>query len=385
MEPLPNSRILLVEDDPIQSEKTRAFLNSLGQTVILAENGDQAVERFGAERPDIVLMDVVLPGIDGFETTRRIRQLCGDQWVPIVYLTILGGSANLIDGLRSGGDDYLVKPVELDILEAKLRSVMRTLALYRALKDSRDQLARTNSALSHANRELEAFTYAVAHDLKAPLRAINGYSNLLIAAENDRLSDEGKDYLNRIVAGTEQMAELIDDLLEYSHLERVTPDIARIRVDRAAAALLDEFRAEIERTGAQIRIDARCRELTADRNALTLILRNLLGNALKFSAQARPPTIEIGCSVTGSLQRLWIRDNGIGFEMRHAERIFDLFQRLHRSENYPGTGIGLAIVRKAAQRMEGRAWAESTEGMGATFYVEWPIDGPAHRNGGLAL
>lgn len=377
MDALPELRILLVEDDPLQSAKTVAFLENLGQKVVVAEDGDKAVARFCSDTPDLVLMDVVLPGIDGFETTRRIKQMCTDRWVPVIYLTILGSSCNLVEGLRAGGDDYLVKPIELEILEAKLRSVIRTLSLYRALEDSRDELACSNAALTRANRELETFTYAVAHDLKSPLRAINGYSSLFASTQAATLTDEGRDYLRKIVRGTEQMGELIDDLLEYSRLERGALHLERIDVRHQAEALVAEFRDEIERHDAHIDIAARCREITADRNGLTLALRNLLGNALKFSADSNPPRIEIGCTSENGMHRIWVRDNGIGFDMRHHDRIFDIFQRLHRSEDYPGTGIGLAIVRKAAQRMGGRCWAVSEQHKGATFYLEWPIaDGP---------
>lgn len=378
MDALPELRILLVEDDPLQSAKTVAFLENLGQKVLVAEDGDKAVARFCSDRPDLVLMDVVLPGIDGFETTRRIKQMSTDRWVPVIYLTILGSSCNLVEGLRAGGDDYLVKPIELEILEAKLRSVIRTLSLYRALKDSRDELASINVALTRANRELETFTYAVAHDLKSPLRAINGYSSLFAATQAATLTDEGRDYLKKIVRGTEQMGELIDDLLEYSRLERGAPHFERIDVQQQAEALMAEFRDEIDRHGAHIDIAACCREITADRNGLTLALRNLLGNALKFSADSNPPHIEIGCTSENGMHRLWVRDNGIGFDMRHHDRIFDIFQRLHRSEDYPGTGIGLAIVRKAAQRMGGRCWGVSEPDQGATFYLEWPIADDPH-------
>jgi light-regulated signal transduction histidine kinase (bacteriophytochrome) len=385
MDALPELHILLVEDDALQSAKTVAFLEGLGQKVLLAEDGEHAVELFRRNRPDLVLMDVVLPGIDGFETTRRIKGICTDRWVPVIYLTILGCSANLVEGLHAGGDDYLIKPVELETLEAKLRSVIRTLGLYRALQDSLDQLAGSNAALRHANQELETFTYAVAHDLKSPLRAINAYSNLLATTQASALTDEGRAYLNKIIGGTEQMAELIDDLLEYSRLERGQVKLERIDVARQAEAIIADFRAEIEQRGAHVEIAASCREMTADRNGLMLALRNLLGNALKFSAHARPPRIDITCTNENGKHVIRVGDNGIGFDMRHHDRIFDIFQRLHRSEEYPGTGIGLAIVRKAAQRMGGRCWGESSPGKGATFYLEWPIADGAHPTERQAL
>jgi two-component system, sensor histidine kinase and response regulator len=372
VEGLPVLKVLLVEDDPLQSAKTVALLEHLGQRVLLACDGARAVDRFRSESPDLILMDVLLPGPNGFETTRRIKEIAGAHWVPVIYLTVLGSHSNLVEGLLAGGDDYLIKPISLEILEAKLRSVLRTLKLYRALEESRDNLESANAALQHANRELETFTYAVAHDLKSPLRAINGYSTLLASTEASTLSAEGHEYLRKIVEGTEYMGRLIDDLLEYSRLERGAMNFERLDVTRLAEALQAEFRGELDLRDTRITINIASRQVTADRNALTQALRNLLSNALKFAAAGRPLEIEIGSRTENARNHLWVRDNGIGFDMRHHDRIFHIFERLHRSEDYPGTGVGLAIVRKAMQRMGGRSWGSSSPGQGATFHLQWP-------------
>ena len=381
----PTLRVLLVEDDPIQSANAIALLEHLGQQVVLASDGNRAVERFRSERPDLVLMDVVLPGMDGFETTRQIKKIAGTRWVPVIYLTIRGTSDSLVEGMLAGGDDFLIKPIALEMLEAKLRSVIRTIGLYRALEESRDRLESMNAALRHANRELETFTYAVAHDLKSPLRAINGYSTLLASSQAARLTEEGHDYLRKIVQGTEYMGRLIDDLLEYSRLERGTPCFEPIDVRRKVEMLKAEFREEIERLDACITISPQCCEVVADRNALMLALHNLLSNALKFSHGGRRPEIEIGCATENGQYHLWVRDNGIGFDTRHHDRIFDIFERLHRSEDYPGTGVGLAIVRKGVHRMGGRCWATSRPGEGASFHLQWPIPQAPQSAGPQAL
>ncbi|NMF88043.1 sensor histidine kinase [Aromatoleum petrolei] len=373
MEALPELSILLVEDDPLQGERMVMLLQSLGQKVRLAESGEVALDLFAALPSDLVLMDVMLPGIDGFETTRRIKSVSGARWVPVIYMTALGGCANLVEGLHAGGDDYLVKPVEFEILEAKLRSAMRTLGLYRDLEGSRDELTRTNAALREANRELECFTYAVAHDLKSPLRAINGYGSLLASSEAGRLSDDGHSCLEKILEGTERMGLLIDDLLEYSRIERGPTSFEEIYVRDLTAQLLSDFDDEILRTGAAVELAPSCASVVADRSGLMQALRNLLGNALKFSAGVASPHVVIACERHVECCHVSVRDNGIGFDMSYHERIFDIFHRLHRDDEYPGTGIGLAIVRKAVARMQGRCWAESVPGRGASFHLEWPI------------
>ena len=232
--------------------------------------------------------------------------------------------------------------------------------------------ART-AELMAANKELETFSYSVSHDLKAPLRGIDGYSQLLLAEHAGQLDEEGRLFLARIRNGVGQMRTLIDALLDYSRMERcplqagVAVDL-RVRVE----ALLAEQRDELQACGAEVSVDIQVESVRADPNGLAMVLRNLFDNALKFSASQRPPRIEIRAWSEGERVMLSLSDNGIGFDMRFHDRLFEIFQRLQRAEDYPGTGIGLAIVRKAMQRMGGRVWAESSPGTGATFFLEWP-------------
>ncbi len=371
MEALPSLKVLVVEDDPLQREACEAFLGALGQRVVTTATGDDAIALFEREEPDLVLMDVLLPTIDGFETTRRLRAQCGERWVPIIYLTVLDSSARLIEGLEAGGDDYLVKPVSVDILEAKLRSVIRTLSLYRQIEESRDDLKRANITLTRANRELDTFAYSVAHDLKAPLRAIDGYRGLLMEDYAERLAPEAKGYLERIGLSVAHMNTLIDDMLVYSRIERSTQKTTTLELKPLIESALQFYQRELDASKAHVTVTA-TGSLSADRRGIELALRNLIGNAVKFVASEPSPSIEIGFEQNADRQHLWVSDNGIGFDMRHSNRIFDIFQRLHPSDRYPGTGIGLAIVRKAIERMGGRTWAESSPGKGACFHLEWP-------------
>jgi PAS domain S-box-containing protein len=234
-------------------------------------------------------------------------------------------------------------------------------------------LAQQAEHLVEVNRELETFTYSVSHDLKAPLRGIDGYSRLLLEDYGTQLDEEGRYFLSTIRTATIHMAQLIDDLLSYSRLERRTLALSQIDVRAIVADLLLLVLPEqtYPQTNLVVSLDQGL--VCADSDALMLVLRNLLDNALKFSAAAPAPRVEIGGQINLQGYQLFVRDNGVGFNMQYHERIFDIFQRLHRTEDYPGTGIGLAIVRKGLQRMHGRVWAESQPGEGATFYVEIPI------------
>jgi PAS domain S-box-containing protein len=231
--------------------------------------------------------------------------------------------------------------------------------------------ART-SELAAANKELETFTYSVSHDLKAPLRGIDGYSRLLLEGHLDRLDEEGRMFLGNVRRGVDQMSQLIEDLLAYSRMERrdlhgMSLDLAR-QVDMALA----ERREDIQVSGMLVRVDVEPLVVQADPDGLAMVLRNLIDNALKFSRDSRPPTLTISATPGEGNVILTIRDNGIGFDMRFQERIFEIFQRLQRAEDYPGTGVGLAIVRKAMQRMGGQVRVESSPGQGAAFHLELP-------------
>lgn len=226
--------------------------------------------------------------------------------------------------------------------------------------------------LKAINQELETFTYSVSHDLKAPLRGIDGYSRLLQEDHGAGLNAEGQAFIANIRQGAQQMGQLIEDLLAYSRLERRILQSDRIAPRGVAEAVVAEFAEAISGRRAEVRVDIPSLEVCADIDGLAMILRNLLDNALKFSRDTPQPTIEIGGREEAETCILWVRDNGIGFDMKFQERIFEIFQRLQRAEDYPGTGIGLAIVRKAVQRMGGRVWAESLPGAGAAFYLELP-------------
>ena len=239
--------------------------------------------------------------------------------------------------------------------------------------DLEHRVQQRTEELRAANRELEAFTYTVSHDLKAPLRGIDGYSQLLVDEYGDQLAGEGREFVARIRQGVQQMGELIADLLDYAHLERrtmsVLPQPLRPLVDKVVAG----YESDIEASAVVVRVDVASLSLAVDTDGMALVLRNLIGNAIKFSGASAQPLIEIGTREEAGHVVIWVRDNGVGFDMKYHDRIFGIFQRLHRSEEFPGTGVGLALVAKAVQRMGGRVWAESEPGKGATFFLEFPV------------
>jgi len=231
--------------------------------------------------------------------------------------------------------------------------------------------ART-AALDAKSRELESFAYSVAHDLKAPLRGIEGYSRILLEDYARSLDVKGLNFVQTIQDSTDEMNQLIDDLLAYSRLERRELNTDRIELVPIINSLLEEKKRETVEHPVDFVVNLNGATVLADASGVAQSVRNYLDNAIKFTGKIAAPRIEVGAKESGESCLLWVRDNGIGFDMKYHDRIFDIFQRLNVTEDYPGTGIGLAIVRKAMERMGGRAWAESELGHGATFYLEIP-------------
>ena len=245
-------------------------------------------------------------------------------------------------------------------------------ALDRLNIELEDRIAARTSALNAKSRELEVFAYSVAHDLKAPLRGIDGYSRLLLEDHAADLNDEGRSFLQTIQGSTEEMRDLIDDLLEYSRLERREFKSDHFELRPLVTTVVEQKKRELADHSIDFVVNVNGGQVVADSNGLTQSLRNYLDNAVKFTGHVSQPRIEIGSKETLKNFVVWVRDNGVGFDMKYHDRIFNIFQRLNPNEEYPGTGIGLAIVRKAMERMGGRAWAESQPGEGATFYLELP-------------
>jgi PAS domain S-box-containing protein len=274
--------------------------------------------------------------------------------------------------LDDAGKVYEILGVTHDLTDRK-RAEQEIVQLNAVLEE---RVRERTAQLEAANKELETFAYSVSHDLKAPLRGIDGYSRLLVEECAGALNPDCRLFVANIRSGTDQMKHLIDDLLAYSRMERRALQDFPVVVADLVGKVLAERQQELAERDVRIRLDLPAETVRADPDGLLFVLRNLVDNALKFTRDAQPPAIEIGGRIEGdgpaARQIVWIKDNGIGFDMKFHERIFEIFQRLHRPEDFPGTGVGLAIVQKAMQRMKGRVWAESEPGRGATFYLELP-------------
>jgi light-regulated signal transduction histidine kinase (bacteriophytochrome) len=244
--------------------------------------------------------------------------------------------------------------------------------LFRRLNDQLEEhVAERTAELTATIAELEAFSYSISHDLRAPLRAINGYASIVREDHSAALDDDGKQLLLRIEGNARKMAQLIDGLLDFSRLGRAEPVSAEVNMHDMANGIAGELQAEHPESKAEW-IIADLPPVRGDAAMLRQVWVNLLANALKFSAQRPQPRIEVSAVRQGSELVFSVQDNGVGFDMAYAEKLFGVFNRLHAANEFPGVGVGLAIVRRIVTRHGGRAWASSTDGAGATFFFALP-------------
>jgi signal transduction histidine kinase len=236
-----------------------------------------------------------------------------------------------------------------------------------ALGEKEAQLHRRAEELQTANRELEAFSYSVSHDLRAPLRAMDGFTRILLAEEGGTLSPEGIRYLGLVRENAGYMGHLVDGLLTFSRLGRQAVSRTPVATDEVVRLALDELQAEQEGRHVEV-IKGDLPACEGDPGLLRQVWVNLLSNAFKFTRDREEARIEVGCQTADGVPVYFVKDNGIGFDMRYAHKLFGVFQRLHRQEDYAGTGVGLAIVQRIVHRHGGRVWAEGKEGQGAAFY-----------------
>jgi light-regulated signal transduction histidine kinase (bacteriophytochrome) len=229
--------------------------------------------------------------------------------------------------------------------------------------------------LEVANKELEAFSYSVSHDLRAPLRAIDGFSRILLEDYGDKYDAEGKRLLNIIRSNTQKMGELIDDLLALSRLGRKEIDVSDIDMDSLVKSLFDELGLDTDKREVEFNIKP-LPPACGDMGMIRQVFANLLLNAIKFTKPRETSVIEVGGYNEDSKNIYYVKDNGVGFDMRYKDKLFGVFQRLHNGDEFEGTGIGLAIVQRIMNRHDGQIWAEGKVNEGATFYFALPLKEP---------
>jgi two-component system sensor histidine kinase/response regulator len=362
--------VLMVDDVEANLVALDALLTPLPCQRVRASNGNEALRQLLRHEFAVVLLDVQMPDMDGYEVARLARENPATREIPIIFVTAMYPTdEGALRGYGTGAFDFLFKPINSDILRAKVQVF---LDLFLSGRRLREEIA----AHKRTVRELEAFSYSVSHDLRAPLRPLDGFSQMLLTNYADKLDPQAQHYLQRIRAGAQRMDQLISDLLRLSHLSKKPSKRDGVDLSELVAAIFDELRSadparEVELV-AEPAVTVEC-----DPGLLRIALENLMRNAWKFTQKGARARIEFGRRSEGGATVYFVRDNGVGFDPAFAHKLFRPFQRLHRAADFEGTGIGLAIVERIITRHDGQIWAESAPGQGATFSFTLGSPAPA--------
>jgi signal transduction histidine kinase len=400
----PKVKILLVDDRPANLLTLETILEDLGQDIVKATSGKEALRYLLKEDFAVILLDVKMPEMDGFETATLIRERDRSRHTPIVFLTAHKDEEHLFRGYYAGAVDFLYKPINPEVLRSKV-SVFVDLSLktellrrqteilqarneelervveqrraaeaeIRALNTELEQRVRERTGeLSRSNEELRQFAYAASHDLKEPMRTIASYTQLLQQRYLDKLDEDGREFLHYVVDAVRRMDTLLGDLLTYSQqLGSKSAMLQSVNADAVLMGVLMNLQALITETGATVTRDPLPTEITSDFAQLSLLLQNLVSNAIKYRKPEVRPEIHISAEEHDGEWIFSVRDNGLGINPEYKDQIFGIFKRLHGRE-YPGTGMGLAICKKIVERHGGRIWVESAPGEGSTFFFSIP-------------
>jgi hypothetical protein len=364
--------ILIVDDDATKRFALKTILAPLGETVVEASSGADGLRQLLRQEFAVILLDVRMPVMDGFETAQLIRQRPRSELTPIIFVTALDqAETDMGRGYDLGAVDFVFAPVVPAILRAKVAVFVE---LYRAQQELRRYRSRLETlveerttALTAINRELEAFSYSVSHDLRAPLLAFDGLSKSMLEEYGDRLDKRAKDNLKRMRGASQRMTSVFNGLQDLFRLTSGEVHREQIDVTALGKEIVKEIKAAAPDPDVKVEI-AQGMSVSGDRRLVRILLSTLLSNAWKFTRVKPSPRVEVGTEIVDGESRIFVRDNGVGFDMIYAHRLFGAFQRLHSQSEFPGAGIGLATAKRIVNRHGGRIWAEGGEGEGATFY-----------------
>lgn len=365
--------ILIVDDLPDNLRLLSETLSERGYEVQCAINGKLALMAVQNAPPDLILLDIKMPGLDGYEVCAKLKSQANLSEIPVIFLSALDDVFDKVKAFNVGGVDYITKPFQVEEVLARVENQLTICRLQQQLHAQNLKLHKLNEDLARSNQELEQFAYIVSHDLQQPLQTITGFAELMLSLKSEiDLEAEADEYVLPILEEGIRMQELIKNLLEYSRVGTKRRELQPIDCNLILAETLKNIHHLIEESRAIVTHQT-LPTVKADKIQLGQLFQNLIGNGIKYCRPGIIPQVTISAEQKAQEWVFEIQDNGIGIKSDYFERIFQIFQRLHTVQDYPGTGIGLAICKKIVGRHGGRIWVESEFGVGTTFYFTLPL------------
>ena len=363
--------VMVVDDEPINRRVVQSQLAKQGYTVVPCVDGVQALELIErGEVPDVVLLDVMMPRLSGYDVCRRLRERYDATVLPVLMLTAKSEPADVVEGLSAGANDYVSKPFDRQELSARLGTLLKLKAMHDEVRELTATLERRvqerTRELEDVNRDLESFAYSVSHDLRAPLRAIDGFAGRLEKEYGPQLDTVATRYVKLVRESAARMEQLIEDLLAFSRSTSRALDTKTVGMVLLVRQALQEVRRDYPGRNVEVTI-GQLPDVNADPDLLRQVWVNLLSNAFKYTRDRDPGHVVVSCTHGDEGPVFSVADNGVGFDPALSHRLFGVFQRLHSASEFEGTGVGLAIVARVVKRHGGRVWATSVPGEGATF------------------
>jgi two-component system sensor histidine kinase/response regulator len=362
--------ILLVDDQEINLRLLEAILRGSGEQLVKARSGPDALKALLDRDFAVVLLDVQMPGMDGFETAQLIRERERTRHTPILFVTAIDKDAEHVRrGYSLGAVDYLFKPLDPDVLRAKVAVFVELWLMRQAERRAKEELAARTRELERSNADLAQFGQIVAHDLQAPLRTVGGYLDLLVK-KCEGIDEKGRRYVDRARGDLDRMNVLVRDLLSYARVRTEAPAFQATDTDAVVRQVVQSLERPIQDAGAVVEVES-LPVVQGDPTQISQLFQNLIDNAVKFRGKD-----SIRVRVTAERKPAeWcfrVADNGIGIDPKDQDRVFEPCIRLHARDDYPGTGMGLAICRKVVENHGGAIGIVSEKGRGSTFWFTIP-------------
>jgi len=401
--------IMAVEDSSVQAKKLKFLLAENGFSIQVFNNGKEALKAALDKLPTLIISDIVMPEMDGYELCSNLKADSRTKEIPVILLTSLRDPLDIIKGLQAGADNFITKPYEDNYLLSRIqyllanRNIQKSggaemvmeimfkgnrysinsekkqildllLSVYEAAIQRNDELIQTqaqlqasNEELLTANQELEAFAHTVSHDLRSPLQRVLGYADVIGEEYSDVLDKNAHEFLQKIKDAARSMAQITEDLLRFSRSARAEMEHDRVNLSDIAKNIITGFRQREPDRTVEVFIEENL-VCTADPGLITIVLENLLSNAWKYSGKTQLARISFKAVPVARGIAYSVSDNGAGFDMANQHKMFNPFERFHTQQEFPGTGVGLATVRRIIERHGGKIWAEGAVGKGATFF-----------------